>query len=123
MPKQFAALLVFVVALVAMVPVAAASQISSSGSPTASSNDLQTKVYQDTDGNVHVLWLVPGLNVSLTGSGIWYTKYSPNGTDTIPPTRITNSTTIQSADMAVDNRNNAIIVWADEITSTPTVSS
>ena len=123
MPKQFAALLVFVVALVAMVPVAAASQISSSGSPTASSNDLQTKVYQDTDGNVHVLWLVPGLNVSLTGSGIWYTKYSPNGTDTIPPTRITNSTTIQSADMAVDNEDNAIIVWSDDVATKTSVSS
>src|SRR5208337_80768 len=119
MPKQFAALLVFIVALVVMVPVAAASQISSSSSPVASPNDLQTKVYQDTDGNVHVLWLVPGLNGSLTGSGIWYSKYSPNGTDTISPTRITNSTTIQSADIAVDKHDNAIIVWTDEIASTP----
>ena len=123
MPKPFAALLVFIVALVVMVPAAAASQISSSGSPVASPNDLQTKVYQDTDGNVHVLWLVPGLNGSLTGSGIWYSKYSPNGTDTISPTRITNSTTVQSADMAVDNEGNAIIVWSDDVATKTPVSS
>ena len=106
-----------------MVPVAATSHGSLSGSSGAAPNDLQTKVYQDADGNVHVLWLVPGLNNSLTGSGIWYSKYSPNGTDAIPPTRISNSTTIQSADFAVDNHDNAIIVWADEVTPAPTASS
>jgi len=106
-----------------MVPVTAGAQGYLRISATASSSDLQTKVFQDTEGNVHVLWLVPALNNSLSGPGIWYSKYSPNGTDDIPPTRITNSTGIQSADFAVDNHDNAIIVWADEITSKPIVSS
>jgi len=123
MLKPFAAFLLFVVTVVAMVPMAAATQVSSNGTPTAAPSDLQTKVYQDSDGNVHVLWVVPGLNGSLTGSGIWYSKYSPNGTDTIPPTRITNSTTIQSADMAVDNEDNAIIVWSDDVSTKTSVAS
>jgi DNA-binding transcriptional ArsR family regulator len=123
LPKPYAALFVFTVTLIAMVPVAATSHSGSSGSPAVTPNDLQTKVYQDADGNVHVLWLVPGTNNSLTGSGIWYSKYSPNGTDAIPPTRISNSTSIQAADFAVDNHDNAIIVWSDEITPAPTASS
>ena len=123
MPKPSVALLAFAVALLTMIPVTAGAQGYLGTSATASSSDLQTKVFQDTDGNVHVLWLVPALNNSLSGPGIWYSKYSPNGTDDIPPTRITNSSGIQSADFAVDNHDNAIIVWADEITSTPTVSS
>ncbi|HXZ91182.1 MAG TPA: hypothetical protein VEG61_08975, partial [Candidatus Dormibacteraeota bacterium] len=123
MPRPFAALLVFALTLIAIVPAAATSQSTSTGSPATTPNDLQTKVYQDADGNVHVLWVVPGLNASLTGAGIWYSKYSPNGTDSIPPTRITNSTGIQSADLAVDNNDNAIIVWADDITSLPIASS
>jgi len=91
--------------------------------PTTAPNDLQTKVLQDSQGNVHVLWLVPALNSSLSGPGIWYSKYSPNGTDTIPPTRITNSTTIQSADLGVDEGGNAVIIWADDVARTPPISS
>jgi len=123
MPKTFVALLAFSVALLTMFPATAGAQGYLRISGTALSSDLQTKVFQDTAGNVHLLWLVPALNNSLTGPGIWYSRSSPNGTDTIPPTRITNSTTIQSADLAVDNHDNAIIVWTDEITSTPRVSS
>lgn len=123
MPKPFVALLAFTVALLTLVPATAGAQVYTRASSTASSSDLQTKVFQDTEGNVHVLWMVPALNNSLTGPGIWYSKYSPNGTDAIPPTRITNSTTIQSADLAVDKNDNAIIVWTDEIASTPPVSS
>lgn len=123
MPKTFVALLAFTVALLTMVPATAGAQSYLRISGTAPSSDLQTKVFQDTEGNVHVLWLVPAFNDSLSGPGIWYSKYSPNGTDAIPPTRITNSTTVQSADLAVDNRDNAIILWADEITSVPVVSS
>ena len=118
MPKAFVALLAFTVALLTLVPATAGAQGYLRISGTASSSDLQTKIFQDTEGNVHVFWIVPALNNSLTGPGIWYSKYSPNGTDAIPPTRITNSTTIQSADLAVDKHDNAIIVWADEIAST-----
>ncbi len=122
MPKAFVALLAFTIALLTMFPVTTGAQ-SYVRTSTASPADLQTKVFQDTDGNVHVLWLVPAGNTSLAGPGIWYSKYSPNGTDAIPPTRITNSTTIQSADLAVDNHENAIIVWADETGFTPIASS
>ena len=123
MPRPFAALLVFALTLIAVVPAAATSRSISTSSSAATPNDLQTKVYQDADGNVHVLWVVPGLNASLTEPGIWYSKYSPNGTDAIPPTRITNSTSIQSADLAVDNHDAAIIAWADEIAPAPIASS
>ncbi len=122
MSKGFIALLAFTMALLAMVPPTIASQ-GTGVPPTMGPNDLQTKVLQDSQGNVHVLWLVPGLNSSLSGPGIWYSKYSPNGTDTIPPTRITNSTTIQSADLAVDERGNAVIIWADDTARTPQISS
>jgi DNA-binding transcriptional ArsR family regulator len=122
MTKGFIALLAFTIALLAAVPSIAASQ--QSGLPLISApNDLQTKVLQDANGNVHVLWLVPARNNSVSGPGIWYSKYSPNGTDTIPPTKITNSSTIQSADLAVNPEGNAIIVWADDVTTTPTAYS
>ena len=122
MSKGFLALLAFAMALLATVPTTTASQ--HPGLPaTIGPNDLQTKVLQDSEGNVHVLWLVPALNNSASGPGIWYSKYSPNGTDTIPPTKITNSTTIQSADLAVDLQGNAIIVWADDTTTVPVASS
>ncbi len=123
MPRAFVALLALTFALLASAPVAVGAQGYPRNSGAAASSDWHTKVFQDTKGNVHVLWLVPALNNSLAGPGIWYSKYSPNGTDAVPPTRITNSTTVQSADLAVDNRNNAIIVWADEITSSPNLSS
>ena len=122
MSKGFIALLAFTMALLAMVPPTAASQ-GTGLSPITGPSDLQTKVLQDSQGNVHVLWFVPGINSSLSGPGIWYSKYSPNGTDTIPPTRISNSSTIQSADLAVDERGNAVIIWVDDITGTSQISS
>ncbi|MGA2460511.1 MAG: winged helix-turn-helix transcriptional regulator [Candidatus Bathyarchaeia archaeon] len=88
-----------------------------------SSSDFQTKVLVDTAGNVHVLWVVPALNGSNTHPGIWYSKYSPNGTNSIPPTMITNSTSAQSADLAVDSQGDAGIVWAEDIGTSPRISS
>ena len=114
MSKGFLTLLAFLITLVATTQPITASQGPVSTS-TAQPNDIQTKVLQDSEGNVHVLWLVPALNNSASGPGIWYSKYSPNGTDTIPPTKITNSTTIQSANLAVDIQGNAFIIWADDI--------
>jgi len=118
MSKGFLALLAFVITLLLTIPPTTASQ-----RPgllrTIEPNDLQTKVLQDAEGNVHVLWVVPALNNSVSGPGIWYSKYTPNGTDTMPPTKITNSTTIQSADLAVDQEGNAVIVWADDVRPTP----
>jgi len=113
MSKGFLALLAFLITLVATIAPITASQGPVSTS-TAQSNDLQTKVLQDFEGNVHVLWLVPARNNSASGPGMWYSKYSPNGTDTIPPTRITNSTSIQSANLAVDTEGNAVIIWAED---------
>ena len=123
MPKGYFALLVFTITVLAAIPIATASQSSPSGLASIPSNDLQTKVIQDAEGNVHVLWLVPALNNSATSPGIWYSKYTPNGTDTIPPTQITNSTKIQSADLAVDENGNAIIVWADDMAPKPSTYS
>ena len=122
MSKGFLALLAFTIALLATLPPTTASQ--HSALPAAiEPNDLQTKVLQDTEGNVHVLWLVPALNNSASGPGIWYSKYDPNGTNSIPPMKITNSTTIQSADFAVDEEGNAVILWADDVNPTSPVSS
>jgi DNA-binding transcriptional ArsR family regulator len=116
MSKGLIALLTLTIALLVTMPPTTASQHPGLP-PTIEPTDLQTRVLQDAEGNVHVLWLVPALNNSASGPGIWYSKYNPNGTDTIPPTKITNSTTIQSADLAVDERGNAVIVWADDITA------
>jgi len=118
--KAFVALVFFAVAL-ALVPVQASSMSSLEVPSAASTSDLQTKVLQDSAGNIHLLWFVPALNGSLPG--IWYTKYSPNGTNTVPPIRITNSTTVQSADLSVDARDNAIIVWADDVVTNTSASS
>ena len=122
MSKGFIALLAFTIALLAAVPSTSASQ-SASTALNGQVGDWQTKVLQDSKGNVHVLWLVPALNKSSSGPGIWYSKYSPNGTDTISAARITNSSTIQSADLAIDSEGNAVIVWADDSSLSPSVFS
>ena len=122
MSKAFVAL-VFVAVTLAMAPVQASSGSSFEIPSAASTSNLQTEVLQDSAGNLHVLWFVPVVNGSSTGSAIWYSKFSPNGTDTVPPTRITNSTTAQSADLSVDNQDNAIIVWSDDIVTNTSTSS
>jgi DNA-binding transcriptional ArsR family regulator len=118
MTKGFIALIAFAITLLIVTTPAFASQTAPGERSTLTANDLETKVLQDSQGNVHVLWIVPALNDSVAGPGIWYSKYTPNGTDTIPLTRITNSTTIQSGDLAVDAKGNAIIAWADDIIPT-----
>jgi len=115
MSKGFLALLVFAVTLLVTIKPITASGTPPGPSPNIPPNDLQTRVIQDAEGNLHVLWLVPALNYSASSPGIWYSKYSANGTDAIAPTQITNSTTIQSTDLAVDMRGNAIIIWADDM--------
>ena len=112
MPKAVAILLAFTFALLVLTPVGSAKSLNST--PAVSPSDLQTKVFQDQEGNVHVLWLVPARNNSQSAPGIWYSKYDPNGTTSVPPTRITNSTTIQSADLTVTSQGDAVIVWADD---------
>ena len=112
MPKAVAVLLAFTFALLVLTPMGSATSLNSA--PTVSPSDLQTKVFQDQEGNVHVLWLVPARNNSQSAPGIWYSKYDPNGTTSVPPTRITNSTTIQSADLTVTSQGDAVIVWADD---------
>jgi len=118
MSKGFVALLVCIITMLAATPSISASQNPSQPSTTYPPNDLQTKVVQDGEGNVHVLWLVPALNNSASGPGIWYSKYTPNGTYSIAPMQITNSSNIQSADLTVDQNGNAIIAWADQMTTT-----
>ncbi|HUK29289.1 MAG TPA: ArsR family transcriptional regulator [Candidatus Acidoferrales bacterium] len=123
MPKGFFTLFVFVTIMLVTTPLAAASPSPLKGAISLPSNDLQTRVLQDALGNVHVLWLVPALNNSATSPGIWYSKYTPNGTDTIPPTQVTNSSGVQSADLAVDENGNAVIVWADDLSKPESYSS
>jgi DNA-binding transcriptional ArsR family regulator len=93
------------------------------GIPSASSNDVQTKVIQDSVGDLHVLSFLPELNNSSYRAGIWYSKYNQNGTDLVPPTEVANDTTIQSTDLTVDSNNNAVIVWADDVAAGRSVSS
>jgi len=124
MSKGFVALLAFTtLVLVASTPTYVASQSSQQSLLTYPPNDLQTKVVQDAEGNVHVLWLVPLLNNSATSPGIWYSKYTPNGTDAVPPMQLTNSTGVQSADLAVDSKGNAVIIWADDTRTTQAFSA
>jgi DNA-binding transcriptional ArsR family regulator len=114
MRRTLIALFAFSVVLLSL----ALNVVSSEGaSPSAADprNDIQTKVVVDGNGNVHVLWFVPALNSSSTLPGVWYSKFNPNGTGTISPTLIVNSTRVQSADMAVDSHGNAAVVWADGV--------
>jgi hypothetical protein len=80
---------------------------------TAPAENLETKVAVDTKGAIHILWTVPSLNGSTSAPGLWYAKYEPNGTDSIPPTLIRNSSLVQAADMAVDRSDEAHITWTE----------
>jgi DNA-binding transcriptional ArsR family regulator len=81
---------------------------------SAVSTNIQTKVLIDSRGDIHLLWTVPALNGSGPAPGIWYSKYDPNGTSSLAPTLIVNSSLVQSADMVVDTLGNAHIVWAEQ---------
>jgi DNA-binding transcriptional ArsR family regulator len=80
---------------------------------SAPTENLETKVAVDSQGAIHILWTVPSLNGSTSAPGLWYAKYEPNGTDSIPPTMIRNSSLVQAADMAVDKSNGVHITWAE----------
>ena len=104
-----AGILVFAIVL-GLAPVRASSTVI----PNTSSNEVETKIIADSLGDLHVLSFVPGFMNSSGAVGIWYSKYSANGTALVLPTEVANDTTIQSADLAVDSKNNAVIVWADD---------
>ncbi len=108
--------------ILASVASAAATPSSTSLSSSETPTNIQTKVLVDVNGTFHVLWFVPPQNSSYEQPGIWYLKYSPNGTDVIPPSLVVNSTGVQSTDAAVDNQGNAIITWAEDYDS-PEISS
>ena len=69
------------------------------------------KVQIDSEGAIHLLWTIPSLRSS--APGVWYSKYEANGTNSIPPMLIRNSSLVQSADMAVDKFGNPHIAWAE----------
>lgn len=75
--------------------------------------NLETKVAVDSKGAIHILWTVPSSNGSTSAPGLWYAKYEPNGTDSIPPTLIRNSSLVQAADMDIDKSDHAHITWAE----------
>jgi DNA-binding transcriptional ArsR family regulator len=81
-------------------------------SPSKASG-IETKVLVDAKGDIHVLWAVPGPSGSSGATGIWYARYNPNGTYSIPPTIVRNSSIVQSADMAVDRLGVPHLVWAE----------
>jgi len=74
---------------------------------------VATKVVLDSGGSVHIIWTVRPSNVTTTTPGIWYARYAPNGTNSIPPMIIRNATDIQSADVVVGSDGEAHIVWAE----------
>jgi DNA-binding transcriptional ArsR family regulator len=84
------------------------------GGALASSGNVETTVIVDSAGDAHVLWLVRELNTTYARPGLWYAKYSANGTEVTHAIRIANSTTIQSAELAVDRQNNPVVVWAED---------
>jgi len=77
------------------------------------SGNISTKVVVDDQGDIHILWTVPAGNGSVTTPGIWYGRYAANGTRTVPPKLIRNSSSVQSADMDVDRLQNAHITWVE----------
>jgi len=79
----------------------------------AFATNLETKVLTDSKGAVHILWTVPSSNSSGSTPGLWYSRYAPNGTDSIPPTLIRNSSLVGSADMALDRFDHPHIVWTE----------
>ncbi|HUK51433.1 MAG TPA: winged helix-turn-helix domain-containing protein [Terriglobales bacterium] len=116
MTKTLLSIILFSFILLTLGSVAAEPQTPSESINSA--NNIQTSVQVDALGDIHVLWLVPALNRSSSAPGIWYSKYAPNGTKSVPPTHITNSTSITSAAMTSDSGGDAIIVWADTPNST-----
>lgn len=75
--------------------------------------NIETKVLIDSKAAIHILWTVPSSNRSGSAPGLWYSKYAPNGTDSIPPTLIRNSSLVQAADMALDKFDRPHIVWSE----------
>jgi DNA-binding transcriptional ArsR family regulator len=74
---------------------------------------VTTNVFLGINGTVHMLWIVHSAELTGIKRGIWYARYAPNGTTTIPPVLLRNSTTVQSAEMAEDKSGNLHIVWAE----------
>jgi DNA-binding transcriptional ArsR family regulator len=97
---------------VVIVPQSSAVPVSDPYPGQVSVPAVSTKVFLDSAGAVHILWTVHS-GPAGTPAGIWYAKYAANGTNSIPPMMLRNSTAIQSADMAVDEAGNPHIVWAE----------
>jgi len=69
------------------------------------------KVQIDSKGAIHLLWTTTALRSS--AAGVWYSKYEANGTNSIPPVLIRNSSLVQSADIAVDKFGIPHVAWAE----------
>lgn len=75
--------------------------------------NIETKVLTDSKGAIHILWTVPASNSSGSTPGLWYSKYAPNASDSVPPTLVRNSSLVQSADMALDKFDHPHLAWAE----------
>jgi DNA-binding transcriptional ArsR family regulator len=104
---------IFVLAFLIAIPQLGAASPQRTTIGLTPTTNLETKVLTDSKGAVHIIWTVPSSNSSGSTPGLWYSKYSPNGTDSIPPTLIKNSSLVQSADMALDRFDRPHIVWTE----------
>lgn len=65
----------------------------------------------DSKGAVHVLWTMPPSFGS--DAGVWYSKYEPNGTSSLLPRQVRNSSLVQAADMDLDSADFPHIAWTE----------
>ena len=107
--RMTVALMLLVTVSVTVTPQSRAVPIDESSPDQVSVPVVSTKVLLDYTGAVHIIWTVHGSSTA----GIWYARYTANGTNSIPPIIVRNSSSIQSADMAVDQAGNPQIVWAE----------
>jgi len=113
MARLTVGLALFVLASLVSVILPQTAAVQTQSSRLTSPATITTKVSVDSEGAVHLLWAVHSQNVSGTAPGLWYSKYGPNGTTSIPPILIRNSSLVQSADMAVDKFDIPHIAWAE----------
>jgi len=75
--------------------------------------NTMSKTVIDSRGSVNLLWVNRSPSAQNESSGLWYSRYGPNGTDSVAPILIRKSALIQSADMVVDKSGTPYIVWAE----------
>lgn len=103
--------MLFVTLIAYMATPAAAAIAPTFDSATFVPFSVVSHVKIDSKGAVHVLWSMP----SSFGpdAGVWYSKYEANGTTSILPRQLRNSTLVQAADMDLDSAGFPHIAWTE----------